>query len=462
MLASFICLYIGLTLAIGFWASRRIVTTTDFTLAGKQLPTGLVGVTIFATWFGPEMIMGVPGQFVERGVMGIVTDQFGAILCLLLIACFYARRLYRMNIVTLSDFFRLRYSASVELASSVIIVSTYFFWIAAQFVALAYLFQPILGTTIPEGILLGGAVVVVYTYIGGMWAVTLTDLLQSILIVVGLSIVLVSVLGETGGLQPLLADQPAGFFDLFPRAGFYRWTDYLAMWMAFGVGALPAQEIYQRVFSAHSATAGARGVLLSAFLLFTITCIPLTVGLAAAHLHPELMGSDEGQNLIPAVVTRYTSVPVQLLFFGALISAILSTSSGAMLSPATIIGENLLKPYLPQLSDKRLLLWTRLSVILVALISCVLAFNNSNIHGLVVASAVLLMVCLFAPLTFGLFWKRASTGGAWAAILVGGLSWLVCDWVGTRVDPTIYGTVGSCCGMVVGSWWWPRPLAALL
>ena len=142
---------------------------------------------------------------------------------------------------------------------------------------------------------------------------------------------------------------------------------------------------------------------------------------------------------------------MQMLFFGALISAILSTSSGAMLSPATIIGENLLKPYMHNISDKQLLLSTRISVIIVAGISCMFAFDDSNIHGLVVSSAVLLMVCLFAPLTFGLYWKKASNFGAWASILIGGITWFICDTLETRIDPTIYGVVASCVGMFFGS-----------
>ena len=146
MLSISIVVYIAVTLAIGFWASKRVKTTNDFTLAGKSLPMALVGVTIFATWFGPELIMGAPGLFVEKGMMGIITDQFGGLACLILVASFYARQLYRLNIVTLGDFFKLRYNQSLELASSVIQIYTYFFWIAAQFVALAFLFHSILAS----------------------------------------------------------------------------------------------------------------------------------------------------------------------------------------------------------------------------------------------------------------------------------------------------------------------------
>jgi len=276
-------------------------------------------------------------------------------------------------------------------------------------------------------------------------------LLQSVFIVIGLLIVLINILDQTGGIVPILNNRPENFYQFFPDRGLYNWTDYIAMWMAFGLGAIPAQEIYQRVFSAKSAKGGQNGVFLSALLIFVVGALPLVIGLGAARLHPELMGDDHGQNLIPGLVAQYNSLPVQMLFFGALISAILSTSSGAMLSPATIIGENLLKPYIPNMTDKRLLLLTRISVIVIALISCVFAMSDTNIHGLVVSSAVLIMVCLLAPLTLGLYWKKSSVFGAWMAIVLGFTAWFFSDLFDTLVHPTIYGTLASFTGMILGS-----------
>lgn len=186
-----------------------------------------------------------------------------------------------------------------------------------------------------------------------------------------------------------------------------------------------------------------------------IPSIPLIIGLGGVYLYPELSTSGNSQDIIPSMVKLMTSIPVQILFYGAMISAILSTSSGAMLAPATVIAENLIKPYKKNIADKKLLLYTRLSVILVAAISCYFAFDDSDIVGLVAASLSLILVCLFAPLTFGLFWKKASTIGAWAAIIIGGLTWLFCFIYETRIDATIYGTISSCVSMVVVSFLYP-------
>lgn len=451
MIAICIPLYIAVTLAIGFWASKRVITSTDFTLAGKSLSTSIVGVTIFATWFGSSYVMGNPSYFVTNGISSFVALIVSGFICLLLVGYFYAKKLYEMNFVTLGDFFSLRFNKKLESAVSVILVLAYPHWIAAQFVALAYLFQSVLGIQVDYGILLGASIVVLYTYIGGMWAVSYTDMLQSILIVIGLLFLLVDILDQTGGITPLFADKPTSFFSPFPEEGLDNWSEYIATILAVMLGAIPAQEVYQRVFSAKSVKAAVRGTYLAAFLMLFIASVPMLIALGAIHLHPELLESDDGQSIIPTMVSQNAGMPLQVLFYGALISAILSTSSGAMLAPATVIGENLIKPNLSNMTDKKLLLYTRLSVILVAMVSCYFAYSELDIVELVVASLAPLLVCIFAPFTFGLYWKKASVFGAWSAIILGGMVWLLCSLFETRIDATIYGLIVSCLAMVLGS-----------
>lgn len=455
MLAIFIVGYLALTLAIGFWASRKVKTSTDFTLAGRGLSTILVGFTLFATWFGSGQIMGNPGYFVENGFSSFFTLTFTSFICLAIVGIFYAKKLYEMNIVTIGDFFQRRFSKKMDLVVSVIMVFCYPHWIAAQFVALSYLFQSVLGIPLDYGILLGATIVIIYTYIGGMWAVSYTDMLQGIIIVIGLIILLFEMTDHTGGIAPLFENKPESFFSIFPKSGWENWNEYLAVLAAFTIGAIPVQEIYQRVFSAKSTRAAVQGLFLAGILLLLVPAIPLVLALGSDYLYPYLMEDGQSQNLIPYMVNQISSLPVQILFYGALISAILSTSSGAMLAPATVIGENLIRPYFPGLTDARLLLWTRLSVILVAAISCYFAMSDTDIVSLVVASLSLVMVCLFIPLTFGLFWKKSSLFGAWAAIIGGGVSWFICYLLETPVDATLIGTTVSLIAMITGSLWKP-------
>ncbi|MCV9385065.1 sodium:solute symporter family protein [Reichenbachiella ulvae] len=452
MLIFFIVFYLLITLAIGFWASRKIKSSGDFTLAGKSLSTSFVGVTLFATWFGSSQVLANPGHFVEDGFISFLTLTITGVFTLLVVGYFYARKLYRMDLVTVGDFFRKRYGPKMDLAVSIIMVLSYPSWIAAQLVALGYLFQAVMGLPVDIGIVLGASIVILYTYVGGMWAVSYTDMLQSILILLGLVILYFAVMSETDGLVDLFSHQPRSFFRLIPSGGIEEWNDYITLLLAFTAGCIPVQEIYQRVFSARDELAARNGLYLGAFLLLVVPSIPLVIALAGAHLHPELIGGDHGQGLILSLVGMFTSLPVQILFYGAMISAILSTSSGAMLAPATVVGENLIKPYFPNLPDKRLLLFTRLSVILVAAVSCFFAFNDSDIVALVAASLSLVLVSVFVPFTAGLFWKRTSHFGAWLSMGSGAAVWLTCYVMDTQIDATIYGLAASTVTLPIGSW----------
>ncbi|MFT7382259.1 MAG: SSS family solute:Na+ symporter, partial [Roseivirga sp.] len=278
MLAVSITIYILLTLLIGYWASRKIKTSLDFTLAGRKLSFLFVGVTIFATWFGPELVMGMPALFAKNGVQGIITDQFGTLLCLVLVARFYTKKMYRMNIVTINDFFRNRFSPGIETFTSIVNLVVYTSWIAAQFLALALIFNSLFGITIFWGVIIGAVIVVIYTYLGGMWAVSYTDLIQSIFIILGLALLLYDMLGKSVPLKDMIAEKPKDFLDFLPKPNLLSWIDYMAMWLTFGIGVIASQEIYQRALSAKSEKSAVRGVYLSGILLFVVGIIPILLG----------------------------------------------------------------------------------------------------------------------------------------------------------------------------------------
>ena len=155
---------------------------------------------------------------------------------------------------------------------------------------------------------------------------------------------------------------------------------------------------------------------------------------------------------IPALVLRHSGLGMQILFFGALLSAILSTCSGAILAPATVVGENLLRPlYGEKISDKRLLQVMRLSVIGITIISVILSLNKSEIYELVGESSSLSLVALFTPLVAGLYWKRATALGAILSMVAGTGVWLYLEFYPTEIPGMIWGLLASITGMLVGS-----------
>jgi len=159
MLISFVLLYLALTVAIGIWAARRVKTSKDFVLAGRSLPLYMTVATVFATWLGAETVLSVSATFARDGLGGVVADPFGASFCLVFVALFFARALYRMDLLTIGDFYRRRYNRPVEVATSVAITLSYLGWTSAQLTALGLMFSTLSGGTISltEGILIGGA-----------------------------------------------------------------------------------------------------------------------------------------------------------------------------------------------------------------------------------------------------------------------------------------------------------------
>lgn len=449
MLAFSIILYLLLNLGIGLWASKRINTTSDFVLAGRSLPLFLAASATFATWFGSETIMGAPTEFIEHGVLGVIEDPFGASLCLFLVGIFFARRFYKMNIITFCDFFRIRYGRKAELLSAVLIIPSYFSWIAAQLLAMGIVLKVVLGWPLTECIVLSSFVVVLYTIWGGMWSISITDFIQTIMIIIGLLIVAIVLYIKVGGFTPLINSAPKGFFRFVPEFTFKNYVEYFAAWITIGLGSIPQQDVFQRVMSAKSADVSVKSTLLSSFMYLTVALLPLFIGLCGHHLYPKESLAD-GQMIIPNMVLMHMGVPLQILFFGALVSAILSTTSSAIMAPAAVLGENVIKFFRPELTDKQLLKIIRIGIFVITGICIFMATTRESIFELVAESSAFSLVSLFVPLAAGLYWKNTNQTGCILSMLAGLVVWLACVHFKTEYPPLIYGLIASIAGMTVG------------
>src|SRR5262245_59701411 len=172
MLIASVLIYLAVTIAIGLWAARRVRDSKDFLVAGRSLPLYMSVATVFATWFGAETVLSVSATFAKDGLGGIVADPFGSSFCLLFVALFFAKAFYRMDLLTIGDFYRKRYGKPVEVATSVAITLSYLGWTSAQLTALGLVFSVLSGGAIPleTGIWLGAAIVLGYTLWGGLWS----------------------------------------------------------------------------------------------------------------------------------------------------------------------------------------------------------------------------------------------------------------------------------------------------
>lgn len=452
MLIAFVCIYLLVTLAVGWYASKYVKTARDFAIAGRKLPTFVVTSGLFATWFGSETIMGAPSEFIEKGILGIIEDPFGASLCLLMIGLFYAKPLYRLNLLTFSDYFRIRFGKLAEWVSAIFMIPSYFSWIAAQLVALALLLQILTDIPFIWGVTTCAAIVVFYTYIGGMWSVSITDTVQTVIIILGMLILTISIINKSDGFTTIQKHLPEDFWRLTPKdTSLKSWTIYLAAWITIGFGSVPQQDVFQRVLSAKSEKVAIRSSYLAALMYLTIASMPLIIGLFGSILYPDILAQDT-QMAIPLLVLRHMGLGMQILTFGALLSAILSTCSGATLAPATVLAENLIKPlYGHKMSDKMLLQIMRSSVVVIAIISMGLALYKKHIFELVAESSSLSLVALFVPLTAGLYWKKANLMGAVLSMVLGTAVWSYFEFFPNEYPSLVWGLLASISGMIVGS-----------
>jgi SSS family transporter len=459
-LIAFVALYLLASVAIGLYAASRVKNTADYALAGRSLPLIMIVTTTFATWFGSETVLGIPSKFIEGGMRKTVEDPFGASFCLIFVGMFFAAKLYRMNLLTIGDFYRQRFGRGVEIFSAAVILISYLGWVAAQITALGLVFSLLSGgaITITNGMILGTVIVFGYTVFGGMWSVALTDFFQMIIIVVGLSLIAWFAADLAGGADKVVA-YAAGkdMFRFLPESTPHDWLFWLGAAITIMIGSIPQQDVFQRVMSAKDEKTSVRGPIIggTAYLLFAF--VPMFIGVAAFVIMPELatkLLEDDSQKILPTLVLERMPIWLQVCFFGALLSAIMSTASATLLAPSTTFVENILKNFHP-LSDRhelRAMRWT-----VAAFTLCVLVYSivmeGTPIYELVSMAYQFPVVGAFWPLVCGLYWKRSTTQGAIWSIVLGMSAWaiLAATPLGEVFPSVLGGFILAGVGMVVGS-----------
>src|SRR6266446_6456102 len=463
MLIASVVLYLLVTIAIGLWAAMRVKNSKDYVVAGRSLPLYMNTATVFATWFGAESVLSVSVEFSKSGLGGIIADPFGSSFCLVLVAVFFARAFYRMDLLTIGDFYRKRYGRAMEFGTSVIIAISYLGWTAAQLTALGLVFSTLTNGAISleTGIIISGGVVLAYTIWGGMWSVAMTDLFPSVIIILGLGVIAWVVGDMAGGPGKVIAAAAeGGKFEFWPKGGAKEWLAFITAFLTLAIGSIPQQDIFQRVTSAKNERTAVAGSLLGGVVYFIFVFVPVYIVCAGLLIDPSLgallsaQDARETQRLLPEFILGHTPMWIQVLFFGALLSAILSTASGAIIAPTSLCTENIIRPLYPNMSDSQFLLTLR--VVLVSFTFAALVFalrSKQTMYDMVQNAYTVTLVAALVPLAAGVFWKRANNVGALASCLCGLGGWLAAAYFApdATVPPALVGLAFSIAGMVAGA-----------
>lgn len=459
--SGFVILYLVISIGIGLYAATKVSSTNDYAIAGRSLPLPVVIATVFATWFGSETVLGVPGEFVLHGLGGVIEDPFGASMCLVLVGLFFARKLYKLKLLTIADYYRYRYNRVVEVIVSICILLSYLGWVAAQITALGMVAEILSGGAIslPMGMVLGAAVVLTYTLFGGMWSVALTDSFQMVIIVVGLLFIAYFMSDLAGGAGTILAHaSEAGKLDMRPEWTLAGILAFIGAAITLMLGSIPQQDVFQRVMSSKSADVAAWGAILGGSLYLLFAFVPMFITYAAHLIDPELVArnldADTANHILPTLILERAPQMAQILFFGALLSAIMSTASATLLAPSVTVVENILGQFM-KMDDRQQLRATRITVFLFTIAVTFYAWimEGTSIYELVGNAYKVTLVGAFIPLVMGLYWSRATTQGALFSSIGGLTAWILMEAFGAESiwPPQLVGLLVSFSGMIIGS-----------
>ncbi|MBR4956767.1 MAG: hypothetical protein IKZ31_03320, partial [Lentisphaeria bacterium] len=234
--------YVAVLLGLGWLSSKKIKGMNDFLVAGRRLPLWMATATLLATWFGAGSSMGVAATVYSDGIGGVLADPFGASLSLILAGIFIVGMLRRLKCLTVTDIIERRYGKWAGIYASAWMVPVYIGWLGAQVLGMGTIIHVLTGMDITSGTLLAAGIVLIYTVAGGMWAVTLTDIVQVSLIIIGLFLIIPGAVTEAGGWQTLLQTIPKEHLSIAKPAD-TSWTYYIGSWIIMGFSCMVGQDL---------------------------------------------------------------------------------------------------------------------------------------------------------------------------------------------------------------------------
>lgn len=429
--------FFAVRVAVGYWASRHVGNAADFIVAGRGMPIYMTSASIMATWFAAETLMGASAHGYLNGFQGVIFDPFGAVLCLVVSGLFFIRLMRRARYLTVVDFFEKRFGREAGLIGSFVQIVAYLVWTAAQFVAGSVVVHSLLGWPHWVGVVLVGVIVTGYTTMGGMLADTLLDFIQMFFTAGGISIVFAYMLDAVGGVSGMLAhggsryvhdpfalfplSEPHGYLGYTGHMGFFYW---LAAWLTIGLGSVATQDLMQRSMSARNEATSVWGSYFAAVLYFVFGVMSPLIGIMLHKLDPNIP-EKQVEGLLVMVSATYLPVWLNVLFIAALTSAMMSTSDSAILAGASVFTENVLPHLSGHVNEVEKLRWTRRMVVIIGAACIGIALVIGETYRLALMAWSVLLVGMFVPFAFGMYWHKANRSGALASIVGGIVTWVV-------------------------------------
>jgi Na+/proline symporter len=410
--------YVILQIVIGTVVSRRIKTEDDYLVAGRRVGLGMCIASVFATWFGAETCLSAAGGVYRDGLQRTTVEPFGYGLCLLCTGVIFAVPLWRRRVSTLADFLRQRFSPGVERLAALLIVPTSVFWAAAQIRAFGIVLDAVSDIDLGVGIAIAAGISIVYTMLGGVLADIVTDLVQGVVLVVGLVWLFFTVTDSHGGVAQAVAGIDAARVQIFGGEQ-PSWLHVLEAWSIPVLGSMLAPELLSRALAARSEHTARWSMLGGGALYLVIGCLPVLLGLMGPRLLPLLSEPDQ---LLPELAKSHLSQVGVVVLVGALVSAILSTIDSAMLVAASLLSRNLLLAG-REVSQRTRLRTARACVLGLGIVAWLLAVRAESVFDLIEDSSGFGSAGILVCVSFGLFSRFGGSRAALVALGAGAGTW---------------------------------------
>ena len=429
--------YLFLHLFIVTYVSRNIKSEADYLLAGRKASFWLVGVSLFATWFGAETVMGSAAGAASEGLSAGRADPFGYTICLVFLGLFLAAKMREKNYFTISDFFNDRFGAGAGRLSALILLPTSLIWASAQILALGSILSLITLWPMYMSLCVAVGVVIAFTCLGGMKGDMITDAIQGGVIVVGVLALLWFVIEAAGGPGAAFATIESSRLNLFARGDTF--LQKLDGWMIPILGALVAQESMSRMLSTKSPEEARKACFLGAGLYFVIGVIPLLLGMIGSDM---IDGFAVHNQFLPTLALQVLPAWLYIVFLCALVAAIISTLNSTLLSAASLAGHNIINPLFLRLKEKKKIRFDRIMVVLAGMFCYGVALAGGSVFDLVAMASAFGSTGVLVCVLFGLHSKFGSTAAAVSTMGAGVLLTMTMNYIWQLGAPYLASVLG--------------------
>lgn len=415
--------YLLVMLFIGWYSSKKITSNTDFMVAGRRLGPFLMAGTLAATEIGGGSSLGVVQQGMQNhGISAawyIMTMGFAFV-----ILTFLAPKFRAATVKTVPEYFRRRYGKSAGLITAIIMLLPLIGLTAGQFIASSVILSTMLGISYKTAVIIVAVVVTIYSIMGGLWSVTLTDFIQVFLIIIGMIIAVPFAMRLAGGWGNVVANVPAETFDMFKGYSPMAVISLTIMYVAtFTVG----QEAVSRYYAARDGKAAKQGSILAAIINFIYAFIPAVLGIITLALinmgkfNAEDFADVGARYALPVLAMEAMPAVICGLLFAGIISATMSSSDSDLLGAGSIFANDIYRAVLkPDATSEEVMKVTKIVMAVVGVVSMFIAlFNTSSLVTLLMFCFTLRAAGAFFPYVLGHYWTGASLAGTIASLISG-------------------------------------------